>query len=287
VTLYVSPLNFDPRSQTEDLSDNSVKASEYGIKNLKRILVELPMWTKEEADTYDNLEDMYGKLVGQFGRYMNHVTKNIGGIYETFKSVEQTGDVYQPTPKPIQKEAVVFLNSQLFETPTWLLNKDILNKFSNPATNETITNTQANVLNSVLSSVRLFRMSTSAARYGAANTYGVDELIEDVKKGIWSELKTKKPIDVYRRNLQKTYVEAVINLINPPQIYLPPNLPRSFAVLFGGDTKNTDVPSVARANLVTLRNEITAAIPGTTDKLSKYHLQDVIERIKQALNPKQ
>ena len=91
--------NLDPRSQTEDLSDNAIKASEYGILNLKRIIVQLPAWTKEEADTYENLEDMYTQLLGQFSRYMNHVTKNVGGIYETFKSVEQPGEVYEPTPK--------------------------------------------------------------------------------------------------------------------------------------------------------------------------------------------
>jgi len=124
--------NFDPRAQTEDLSDNSVKASEYGIRNLKRILPNLPEWSKEEADQYDNLEEMYGQLVGQFSRYMGHVVKNVGGIQETFKSVEQPGDIYDVTPKATQKGAVDFLNKQLFATPTWLLNKDILNKFSNP-----------------------------------------------------------------------------------------------------------------------------------------------------------
>jgi len=279
--------NFDPRSQTEDLGDNSVKASEYGIKNLKRILPQLPLRSKEEADRYDNLEDMYGNLMFQFSLYMGHVTKNIGGIYETFKSVEQSGDVYEPTPKAIQKEAITFLNSQLFETPMWLLNKDILNKFSNPATTETLGNTQSNVLNNLLSASRLFRMTTTSARYGAANTYGADELVDDLKKEIWSELRSKKPIDVYRRNLQKAYVDAIINLINPPQVTFPPSVPRSIAILFGGDIKNTDVPSIARANLNALKNEITAAIPSTTDKLSKYHLQDVLERIKQALEPKQ
>jgi len=279
--------NFDPRAQTEDLGDNSMKASEYGIKNLKRILPELPNWTKEEADRYENLDDIYGELIIQFSRYMGHVTKNVGGIYETFKSIEQPGDVYEPTPKAIQKEAVAFLNSQLFETPQWLLNKDILNKFSNPGTTESISTTQANVLNSLLSSARLFRMTTSAARFGASNTYGVDELITDVKKGVWGELSSRKPIDIFRRNLQKTYVEALINLLSPPQVILPPGLPRNFSILFGGDIKNTDVPSIARAHLNILKTEITAAIPATTDKLSKYHLQDVLERIKQALNPKQ
>jgi Met-zincin/Domain of unknown function (DUF5117)/Domain of unknown function (DUF5118) len=279
--------NFDPRAQTEDLGDNSVKASEYGIKNLKRILPNLPEWTKEEADKYDNLEEMYGELIGQFGRYMYHVTKNVGGIYETFKSIEQPGDVYEATPKTMQKDAIAFLSKQLFQTPEWLLNKDILNKFSNPASTESLASIQTNVLNSILSSARLFRMTTCAARFGAANTYGVDEMIDDVKKEIWSELRSRKPMDVYRRNLQKTYVDAMIGLINPQQIILPPGLPRSFAIYFGGDIKNTDVPSIARANLNALKNEIAAALPATTDKLSKYHLQDVLERIKQALNPKQ
>ena len=128
-------------------------------------------------------------------------------------------------------------------------------------------------------------MATTYARYGTANSYGADELMDDVRKEIWSELKTKKPIDIFRRNLQKTHVEALINLINPQQVFLPPNLPRSFALLFGGDIKNTDIPSIARANLVALRAEIIAAIPATTDKLSKYHLQDVVARIKEALEP--
>ena len=73
-----------------------IKASEYGILNLKRIIVQLPSWTKEEADTYENLDDMYTQLLGQFSRYMNHVTKNVGGIYETLKSIEETGEVYAP-----------------------------------------------------------------------------------------------------------------------------------------------------------------------------------------------
>jgi ribosomal protein S18 acetylase RimI-like enzyme len=280
--------NFDPRAQTEDLGDNSVKASEYGIKNLKRILPALPEWTKEEADQYDNLEEMYEQVVGQFSRYMGHVAKNVGGIYETFKSIEQTGDVYEPTPKTIQKEAVDFLNKQLFITPVWLLNKDILNKFSNPAATELVGTVQANTLNSLLSSVRLFRMAVCSGRFGAG-TYGADELLADLKKGIWGELATGSSIEIFRRNLQKTYIDALVSLINPSTAApaLPAGLPRGFAVLFGGNIRNTDIPSIARAQLMDLRTEITAAIPRTTDKLSRYHLQDLLERIKQALNPKQ
>lgn len=280
--------NFDPRAQTEDLGDNSVKASEYGIRNLKRILPALPEWTKEEADQYDNLEEMYEQLVGQFSRYMGHVAKNVGGIYETFKSIEQTGDVYEPAPKTIQKEAVDFLNKQLFITPAWLLNKDILNKFSNPAATELVGTVQANTLNSLLSSARLFRMAVCSGRF-AAGTYGADELLADLKKGVWGELATGSSIEIFRRNLQKTYIDALVSLINPSAAAPapPPGLPKGFAALFGGNIRNTDIPSIARAQLMDLRTEITAAIPRTTDKLSRYHLQDLLERIKQALNPKQ
>ena len=278
--------NFDPRAQTEDLSDNSVKASEYGIKNLKRILPDLPGWTKEEADQYDNLEEMYTQLVGQFSRYMGHVVKNVGGIQETFKSVEQSGDIYEVTPKATQKGAVDFLNRQLFATPTWLLNKDILNKFANPGSADQVSTVQANVLRGLLSSSRLYRMSTCVSRYGSA-AYGVDEMMSDAKKGVWGELAAASPIDIYRRNLQKVYVDALVNLLNATPPAVPAGLPPGLLLLFGGDIKNTDVPSIARAQLVELRAEIQAAAPRETDKLSKYHLQDLAERIKEALNPKQ
>jgi len=278
--------NFDPRAQTEDLGDNAMKASEYGIKNLKRILPNLPDWCKEEADQYDNLSEMYANLVDEFARWMGHVTKNVGGVQETFKSVEQPGDVYEATPKATQKDAVDFLNKQLFATPAWLLNKEVLNKFANPGTEELLSRVQDNTLRSLLSASRLYRLTICTGRYGAA-AYSVDDLLTDAKKGVWSELPAGAPIDIYRRNLQKVYIEALDNLVNPtPPMAPPAGLPRGL-VIFTGDIRNTDIPSIARAQLVELRSEITAAIPKETDKVSKYHLQDVLERIKQALNPKE
>jgi len=276
---------FDPRSQTEDLGDNSMKASEYGIRNLKRIIVQLPEWTKEDADKYENLNDIYGALVTQFNRYMGHVVKNVGGIYETPKSVEQSGDVYEPTPKAIQEEAVSFLNKQLFETPNWLLDEKILNKISDPVSSEAVANVQTNILNSLLSPARLNRLAACSNRFGTKNTYPLDQMMDAVKKGVWSELSTHKTIDGYRRNLQKTYVDALINIINPGANSSP--APTFFiAGITNVNTKNTDVVSVARAQLVELKAQITASIPATADRMSKYHLQDVSERIKKALDPK-
>ena len=114
-------------------------------------------------------------------------------------------------------------------------------------------------------------------------------MMDDVRKGVWSELSTKKPIDPYRRNLQKAYAEKLIDLITPAppvQIAVAPGGGRGG----GGFTpppsiKNTDVTSVVRGQLRTLQSEINAAIPGTSDRMSKYHLQDVSDRIKKALDP--
>jgi len=138
--------NDDPRAQTEDLGDNAMLASEYGIKNLKRIIVNLPEWTKEEGDRYENLSEMYGQVVGQFNRYMGHVLRNVGGIQETFKSVEEKGDVYTPTTVATQKQAMQFFHTQLFTTPKWLMDASILNKFANPVSNERVQTVQTSIL---------------------------------------------------------------------------------------------------------------------------------------------
>jgi hypothetical protein len=272
---------FDPRSQTEDLGDNSMKASMYGIKNLKRIMLKLPEWTQEEADKYDNLKNMYKALLGQYGRYMGHVIKNVGGVYETPKSIEQTNeDVYEPTPKAIQKEAVAFLNEQLFQTPDWLLDRRVLNKISNPVSNEMVGNLQVTGLNILLSPARMARLATANNRYSQENTYTLDNMMDDVQAGIWKELKTGKSIDGYRRNLQKAYIDALNGLINPaaPALIAPNFQPLNTSV--------TDVISVSRAKLAALKTQVDAAIPRTTDKMTKYHLQDVSYRIKKALDPK-
>src|ERR1700722_16389509 len=274
----------DPRSQLEDLGDNSMKASEYGIRNLRRILPELPVWTREEGDKYDNLEEMYRELVGQFSRYMGHVLKNVGGVYETFRSVEQPGDVYAPAPKAKQREAVAFLNVQLFDTPRWLLDESILNKISNPSGGDPVGSIQTGVLSSLLSASRMNSLLQSAGRYGESKVYSVEDLLNDIHKGIWKELTNHQPISAWRRNLQKTYVESLISILNPSS---PPSGFGGLVLMFGPNTKNTDLPSIARAELSGLRTQILANEAATTDRLSRYHLQDLAERIRRALDPKE
>jgi hypothetical protein len=279
--------NADPRAQTEDLSDNAVIASEYGIKNLKRIIVKLPEWTKEEADHYENLSDMYTQLASQFNRYMGHVLKNIGGVNETFKSIEEKGDVYAPTTVAMQKAAMNFLQTQLFATPTWLLDKNILNKISNPVANERLQTIQISVLKNLLDKGRLYRLTTSATRFSNAS-YSLHDMMEDVRKGLFTELSNHQSGDVYRRNLQKTYVSILGDLINPnttaamsagaaaPRIAMGPAI----------DVENTDVVSEARAQLKKLAGSIQANKASINDVNAVNHYDDLQDRIKNILNPK-
>jgi hypothetical protein len=166
------------------------------------------------------------------------------------------------------------------------MDKNILNKISSPASSEMIANTQSNVLSSLLSSSRLFRMEIMSDRFGKTIVYTPDNLISDLEKGLWKELNSTKPIDPFRRNLQKQWVDIMISLMNPVQPSLPTGLPRGLVLFFGADIKNTDIPSLARGHLTTLRIRILNASARFTDTESKYHLQDIAERIRQALNPK-
>src|SRR5688572_2810714 len=273
----------DPRSQTEDLGDNSVKASEYGIKNLKRIVPELLKWTKQDNEDYTNLSDIYGQVSGQFNRYVTHVARNVGGIYKTPRVVEDSDPVFEFTPKAKQVEAIAFLHQQLFTTPTWLVNNDILAKTGGNSLT-IIGNIQDNALNRLFSANTLNKLINAETAIGN-NAYKMTDLFSDLKKGIWSELSARKTIDVYRRNLQKSYVNVLSNLLNPPATTISLG-GGGFNVTPTVNTDKSDIRSLVRAHLSSLRAEVNAAAAAMTDPMSRYHLQDVSKRIDDALNPK-
>jgi hypothetical protein len=273
----------DPRSQREDLSDNSVKASEYGIKNLQRILTKLVDWTKEPNEINESLDDMYGQLITQYRRYSGHVATNVGGVYETFRTAEEGGPIYEVVPRSRQKEAVNYLQKQVFETPKWLINKDIWNRISNPGeAADPVTAAQESALNSLMSNDRLNRLQVNVERFGADKAYSAIELLNDVQSGLFSELSSKKATDMYRRGLQKLYVERLNNILNPPA---SSGMTISFGAPSSFNVNRSDLPAIARAQLVKLKAQIAAAIPTTTDAMSKIHLQELQERIKNALEP--
>ncbi|MEY8020917.1 zinc-dependent metalloprotease [Muriicola sp. SD30] len=273
----------DPSSQTEDLGDNAILASEYGIKNLKRIVPNLIEWTQEDGKNYDDLETLYGQVLSQYNRYMGHVSNNIGGVYENHKTYDQEGAVYTYVPKEHQENCVAFLHDQLFETPEWLINPDLFAKIEYSGSVERVRALQVRALNNLLSLGKLARLVEYEAIHGN-EAYTLVDLMTDLRSGIWSELRYGRTIDTYRRNLQKAYVDRLEYLMNAENQRKLPD--------FGGYRKSTavttsqsDIRSIARAELTTLRSAALNAANRTSDRMSKYHLQDIAKRIEKILDP--
>lgn len=250
----------DPRSQSEQVGDNAMIASTYGIKNLKRIVDNLDDWTKTPNEDYKNLEMMYDQVTTQFRRYLGHVSKYIGGQMETPKTVEQSGSVYEVVAKKDQQEALQFLNENIFTTPQWLLKKDIFEK-TGKAPVKTVEEMQNGVLGRILSPMVLQSLYQSEAV--DQNSYSLIEYFSDLNNSIIK----KDNVDIYGRNLQRNYVDILIKLI---------------------DTKNSDksdVSAIVRGNLNTIKKDL-AAKTASNDLVNKYHYEDLVFRIEKALDPK-
>jgi len=267
----------DYTAQSEDLGDDAMKASMYGIKNLKVIMNNLRDWTYVEGSNYSELNEMYGEVQNQFNRYMGHVSRYVGGVKEDYKSADQEGPVYTFAPKAKQKEAVHFISDNLFNTPTWLLDKEIIDRLRDYGTVEAMRSMQARTMNSLLEWRKLGRVIENETLNGSENAYGIIELFSDVRNGIWTELRKGSTIDTYKRNLQRAHLERLDMLLNKE---MPP-IPFAFRRFFGPgmDASQSDIRAVVRAELKVMERSIKAAIPRTSDKMSKYHLQDALERI--------
>lgn len=277
--------NYDPSTQSEDLGDDAMKASDYGIKNLKRILPNLMEWTAE-ADKpfkdYSDLNEMYGQVIGQYNRYMGHVRTNVGGVYEIFKSAGQGDAVYIHVEKAAQKRAVQFVNNELFATPSWLMDEQIISRVGDFGALERIRSVQVTTLNGILEWGRLGRVIENEA-LNRNKAYTITELFDDLRAGIWSELASGKTIDVHRRSLQRAHVERLEFLLTANE----PTLPAQFRAFAGPqiNASQSDIRPMARGELRTLQRQISAAIPRTSDRASKLHLEDLLERIKKTLEP--
>lgn len=191
-------MNNDPRAQMEDLGDDAMKASEYGIKNLKRIVKVLPEWTKEEGDLNDNIKNIYNSIVGQFLRYEFHVIRNIGGLYTTYKSVEESGAVYHPETKATQKEAMAYLNRNVFTEPTWLVSESYINR---------IATTPLNLIKPIATQTAMALVNSTMLTNIAEYSYGKDayqptEYINDLVTMVYKEASTGATVSPYRRYLQ-------------------------------------------------------------------------------------
>ncbi|KQN34499.1 zinc-dependent metalloprotease [Pedobacter sp. Leaf41] len=275
--------SLDPRLQSEDLGDNAMKASTYGIANLKRILPNVEKWTYQKGKDYSDLKEIYTEIVGQYNRYMGHVLTNVGGMSENFKTYDQTGPVYSYLSKAKQKEAVSFFNQQLFTTPLWLINNDQLSKFDNGTLLNRIKAVQANTLVNLLAAPRIARLLDNETKNGTAKAYTLPELFKDIKTSVFAP---SRP-DAFKRNLQRAYVDRLGYLMTT-ESELPPGFPVESAASYGLTPINvslSDIRPLVRAELKALQ-ATTKARSVAGDAIAKAHYDDLTVRIKDILDPK-
>ncbi|MDH7913903.1 zinc-dependent metalloprotease [Winogradskyella sp. SYSU M77433] len=267
---------FDPTAQTEDIGNNSIKASTYGIKNLKIVAKNLPSWTSDKTDNYDDLKELYGELLGVLSRYVGHVVTHVGGVVENTKNPSQEGIIYQPVSKSYQEEAIKWLQDNVFETPDWLLDDDIIKNINYAGYTDILRRYQARHLNNLLDFERIGRLMDHHAI--DSKTYSALEMLSDVRRGIWSETNSSVNVSIFRRNLQRVYLDRMIYLMTEE---LNPERTRQYY-----NVNQSDVRALVRGELNTLKNILNSASRRAVNTETKYHYKDCIERIENTLDPK-
>lgn len=263
----------DPRNQSEDLGDDSMLASLYGIKNLKRIVPQILTWSYEPNKSYAGAGEIYSGVVSQFNRYLGHVTKNVAGIYSNSITVEQTDEIAREfVPANIQKRAIAFLNEQLFTTPEWLIDRQLMEKAKILPVN-VICSLQSGVLARLINKNTLDKMSENEILNGK-KAYTSAQMFNDLKKVIWSNLGQS---DIYKRNMQKAYVENLINLLDKKG-----NADKNAS---GKRPAYSEAPAIAHGQLTELKRLSTSAA-SMTSGIAKGHYQNLITLIDNALSNK-
>ncbi len=280
---YGTSRQYDPSSPSEALSDDPVRASEYGLANLKRILPNIMTWTYAPGEDYATLQELYNQVIGQWNRYMGHVAAVIGGVYRTAKTQDQAGAVYEIVPAPDQRAAMQLLADEAFATPTWMLNEDILTRLEHAGAVERIRQRQVGVLNNVLNPGRMQRLIEAGAR-GGNSAYALGDMMTDLRQTVWSELGRGggNSIDTYRRNLQRGYLERMQFLMTEE-----PPAPQG---RFGRqatrvDVSQSDIRPFVRGELNVLKGQIGTALRRNLDTATRYHLEDAVVRIDDILDP--
>jgi hypothetical protein len=277
----------DPGDHSEAVGDDDpVKATTWGIMSIKQIVPLLIPATVQEGKPYDDLDQMYGRLIGQWARELSHVAILVGGASAQEKYAGQEGPRYTPWPKARQKGAVAFLNQNAFATPEFFLEEDILRLIEVEGALSRINRSQTGVLNTLFNDRRLERLvEFEALAENPRDAYPLTEMLADVRGGIWSELtRGNVRIDPFRRELQRSYLAAVKNKISPPE-QATGNLPPQFAALRAPARATSDVVAAFRSELRALDASLASARGRTGDRITRAHIEDARDQIKEILEP--
>jgi hypothetical protein len=263
----------DPHQVTEAVgNEDAVRSSTLGMRNLERVAGSLLRVAERPGQDYSLLSELYGNVVGQWGRYNGHVAAVIAGA-ETWERYG-TGPRFEPMSRARQREAMTYLNQYAFRVPQMLLDREVLRRIEQEGVVQRIRQQQGNLLGSMLNVQRLNRMVEYEALGGQpGGIYTVAEYLADLRGGIWGELTQGNPrIDVYRRNLQRAYIEAANNTINPSP--LPANATAAQQQAAAA-ARFSDARALLRGELVELQRLVQGATTRTNDAMTRLHLRDL------------
>ena len=307
---YLSTI--DPRSQSEDLGDDAVLASEYGMKNLKRVSENILKWTYEDGKSYINTGKLYYQTLGQWDLYSNHVLANVGGIYlnNTYFGIDKKA--YEPVPADMQRKAVNYLNENVIQLPKWLFFNDILDKTyaikNSPMgpyeqTPYTLAREmQYGLIYNLFTDDRLLRMLENELKHQELNSkekiYTVENLFDQVRNAAFDK---KSNLTILEKMTQKNYVDALIVSTNKlfekttvAGLTIDQNLQVPTICNYLDEEKmarNINYSSMKRVSEVTTykRAELQRVLTllnkknNNGDASTKAHYADLIIRIKEAL----
>jgi len=276
----------DPGELTEAVGDaDAVQSTGYGLKNLQRVAKMLiPATTTQKGEAYEDLSELYGRMLGQWTLEMNHVAAVVGGFQSQQKNIGQEGVIFTPVAKRRQAAAVNFLVENAFATPTWAINKEILRRIEPFGAINRVGNAQRSIMSNLLSSPRFARLVEQEALDGTA-AYTPADFLTAVRRGIWHELEYPQvSIDAYRRQLQRAFLDLANTKVNGASASLPAGLPAGFPVAFfasSGDEKE-----FYRLELRSLNTSIGKAIRNSDDRETRAHLEAAQDQIARILDPK-
>lgn len=260
----------DPRLQSEDLGNNHMVSNEYGIKNLKYIMNNIIEWTSIPNQDYETLKDYYGEVLKQYRRYINHVARWIGGVYEEPKTVEQAGAVYTHVEKSKQKEAWDFLKRHFFSPQTWIIPDEVLNKIVTRG-DLTMSTTYSAVLKNMMSKRVMMNLCNDELVNGNKG-YTMEQFYADMNAAVWTPLSSDKAKAMCQRILQKCYVKSLIDLYEGNS---------EMSRLMGGNAAkndNSDIISMAYYQLVTLKNKLNNMGGSATNVAHYKFLSSLIDK---------
>ncbi len=257
----------DPNAQTEDLSNDPVAATELGLRNINAIADMLLEATTRAGEDYSDLEGVFGRLVGQRNQELRHVVTVVGGVHHFYRFAGTEGEVYVPVTKIRQQEAVAFLNQHAFHVPEFLLDREILRRIESSGTIARVLSGQRQILAGLFNRARVDRLIEQEALLGQ-DAYSLEELMADVRSGVWSELTARSfRINTYRRNLQRAYLDIFDANLN------------------GEDVPHTDMNPLIRGELQELNSQLRRALERAADRITRLHMEDMQVRIARILDP--